>query len=81
MSELSCRTPATHFCHQIRVAWRQKCCKLIDGITALDVLSGHESQEASNILKVCVKQAKCYLNVKSIEGLILYPNGFEIRLR
>jgi len=43
--------------------------RLIDGITALHLLSGHESQEASNILEVCVKQAECNPNVKSIEGL------------
>ena len=43
--------------------------KLIDGITALHLLSGHESQEASNILEVCVNQGKCNPNVKSIEGL------------
>lgn len=43
--------------------------KLKDGITALHLLSGHESQEASNILEVCVKQAKCNPNVKSTEGL------------
>ena len=43
--------------------------KLIDGITALHLLSGHESQEASNILELCVKQAECNTNVKSIDGL------------
>lgn len=42
---------------------------LIDGITALHLLSGHESQEASHILEVCVNQAKCNPNAKSIEGL------------
>lgn len=41
----------------------------IDGITALHLLSGHESQEASHILEVCVNQAKCNPNAKSIEGL------------
>lgn len=43
--------------------------KLIDGITALHLLSGHESQEASDILEVCLKQAECNPNIKSIEGL------------
>lgn len=43
--------------------------KLIDGITALHLLSGHESQEASDILEECLKQAECNPNVKSIEGL------------
>ena len=43
--------------------------KLIDGITALHLLSGHESIEASYILEVCLKQAECNPNVKSTEGL------------
>ena len=43
--------------------------KLIDGITALHLLSGHESHEASHILEVCLKQAECNPNVKSTEGL------------
>lgn len=43
--------------------------RLIDGITALHLLSGHESQEASHVLEECVTQAKCNPNVKSIEGL------------
>ena len=42
--------------------------KLKDGISALHLLSGHESQEASQVLEVCAREAT-NLNVKSIEGL------------
>ena len=42
---------------------------MIDGITALHLLSGYDNQEASSILEVCVKEAECNPNVKSIEGL------------
>ena len=42
---------------------------MIDGITALHLLSGYDNQEASSILEVCVKKPECDPNVKSIEGL------------
>ncbi|KAL9986693.1 hypothetical protein ACROYT_G000869 [Oculina patagonica] len=43
--------------------------QLQGGITALHLLSGQESKEASSILELCVKKLWCNPNVKSTEGL------------